>query len=218
MKALHAQVVLPLFVAPSLLATPVAAQEREDRTLLTQAEMTAIINEVSGERAMHHLLELVPYQRVRPPEEYSGPFRESRVIADFAKAYGFSNVKTVVYQQGQSAPQPSQGELWMTTPKSVKLFDIHDLPLALVSLNANGDISGDLIDVGPGRPADFDGKDVKGKFVLTSGATASVFQTATQQGALGVLGVSAIGYQRSVDFPNQIVSSTALAQPGTVAW
>ncbi len=196
----------------------VQAQEREDRTLLSQAEMTAIINEVSGERAMHHLLELVPYQRVRPPEEYSGPFRESRVIADFARAYGFSNVKTVVYQQGSAAPQPSQGELWMTAPKSVKLFDIHDIPLALVSLNANGDISGALIDVGPGRVADFEGKDVKGKFVLTSGATASVFQTAVQNGALGVLGVSAIGYQRSVDFPNQIVSSTALASPGTVAW
>lgn len=52
-----------LFVAalPALLA----AQEREDRTLLTQQQMTAIINEVSGERAMHHILELVPYQRVR---------------------------------------------------------------------------------------------------------------------------------------------------------
>ncbi len=198
--------------------TGLVAQEREDRTLLSQAEMTAIINEVSGERAMHHLLELVPYQRVRPASEYAGPFRESRVIADFAREYGFSNVKTVVYAQGTMAPQPSQGELWMVTPKSTKLFDIHDLPLALVSLNANGDLSGDLVDVGPGRPADFDGKDVKGKFVLTSGATASVYQTATQQGALGVLGVSAIGYQRSVDFPNQIVSSTVLAQPGTVAW
>ena len=198
--------------------TALRAQEREDRTLLSQAEMTAIINEVSGERAMHHIMELVPYQRVRPASEYAGPFRESRVIADFAREYGFSNVKTVVYQQGTMAPQPSQGELWMTTPKSTKLFDIHDIPLALVSLNANGDISGELIDVGPGRPTDFEGKDVKGKFVLTSGATASVFQTPTQNGALGVLGVSAIGYQRTVDFPNQIVSSTALAQPGTVAW
>ena len=200
------------------LTVPAMAQEREDRTLLTQAEMTAIINEVSGERAMHHLLELVPYQRVRPASEYAGPFRESRVIADFAREYGFSNVKTTVYAQGTMAPQPSQGELWMTAPKSTKLFDIHDIPLALVSLNANGDVSADLIDVGPGRPADFEGKDVKGKFVLTSGATASVYQTATQQGALGVLGVSAIGYQRTVDFPNQIVSSTVLAQPGTVAW
>ena len=199
-------------------ATALPAQEREDRTLLSQAEMTAIINEISGERAMHHLLELVPYQRVRPPEEYAGPFRESRVISDFAKAYGFSNVKTTVYQQGTMAPQPSQGELWMTTPKLTKLFDIHDIPLSLVSLNANGDLSGELVDVGPGRPADFEGKSVRGKFVLTSGATASVYQTATQQGALGVLGVSAIGYQRSVEYPNQIVSSTVLAQPNTVAW
>src|SRR5258706_8019993 len=104
------------------------AQEREDRTLLTQAQMTAIINEVSGERAMHHVLELVPYQRVRPPSEYSGPFRESKVIADFAKQYGFSNISIETYgPPGQMAWQPTQGELWMTTPKLTKLFDIHDL-------------------------------------------------------------------------------------------
>jgi aminopeptidase YwaD len=43
-------------------------QEKEDRTLLAQRQMTAIINEVSGERAMHHVLELVPYHlSARPP-------------------------------------------------------------------------------------------------------------------------------------------------------
>jgi hypothetical protein len=36
------------------------AQEREDRTLLSRAQMNAIINEASGERALHHVLELVP--------------------------------------------------------------------------------------------------------------------------------------------------------------
>ncbi len=198
--------------------TSVAAQEREDRTLLTQEQMTAIINEVSGERAMHHILELVPYQRVRPPEEYNGPFRESRVIEQFAKEYGYSNVKTVVYQQGGMAYQPQQGELWMTTPKLTKLFDVHDLALSLSSLNANGDISADLVDVGAGRSQDFDGKDVKGKFVLSWGATGSVYSLAMLRGAVGVLAVSAIGYQRAADYPNQIVSATVNAQPGTVAW
>src|SRR5262245_38787355 len=144
-----------------------SAQEREDRTLLTQAQMTAIINEVSGERAMHHVLELVPYQRVRLPEEYSGPYRESRVMAEFAKQYGFSNVKIETFGQPGMAWQPTQGELWMTAPKNVKLFDIHDLALSLASLNANGDLSGDLVDVGAGRPQDFEGKDVSGKFVLS---------------------------------------------------
>jgi hypothetical protein len=195
------------------------AQEREDRTLLTQAQMTAIINEVSGERAMHHVLELVPYQRVRNPDEYSGPYQESRVIAKFAKEYGFSNVSIETYgPAGATTPQPTQGELWMTTPKNVKLFDIHDLALALASTNANGDISAELVDVNAGRPQDFEGKDVKGKFVLTSGATGAVYTQATQRGAIGVLGISAIGYQRAVDFPNQIVWSTVNATPGTVAW
>jgi len=200
-------------VAPSL-----AAQEREDRTLLTQQQMTAIINEVSGDRAMNHLLELVPYQRVRPPSEYDGPFRESAVLAAMAKSYGYTNVSIEVYQTGGTAWQPTQGELWMTTPKNVKLFDIHDIPLALPALNANGDLSGELIDVGPGRAQDFEGKDVKGKFVLTSGATGTVYAAAIQRGALGVLGISAISPQRAVDFPTQIVNSTVNAQPGTVAW
>ncbi len=69
-----------LFVLTATLlaaALPVA-QEREDRTLLTHEQMTAIINEASGERAMHHVLELVPYQRVRPPVEYEGNFRRVR--------------------------------------------------------------------------------------------------------------------------------------------
>lgn len=207
-----------LLAAAAASPSPLSAQEREDRTLLSQEQMTSIINEVSGERAMHHLLELVPYQRVRLPEEYNQPFRESRVIETFARQYGFSNVKTVVYQQGGTAFQPTQGELWMTTPKLTKLFDIHDLPLALPALNANGDLSGELVDVGAGRAQDFDGKDVKGKFVVSSGATGAVYSLATLRGAVGVLGVSAIGYQRAVDFPNQIVNSNVPAQPGTVAW
>lgn len=207
-----------LLVASLLLVRGVSAQEREDRTLLTQEQMTAIINEVSGERAMHHVLELVPYQRVRPPEEYNGPFRESQVIERFAKAYGYSNVKTVVYQQGGTAAQPVQGELWMTSPRERKLFDIHDLALSLASTNANGDLSAELVDVGPGRPQDFERVDVTGKFVLSSGATGAVYAIAMLRGAIGVLAVSAIGPQRAVDFPNQIVNSTVNAQPNTVAW
>lgn len=206
--------------AAVLVVLPIAAraQEREDRTLLPQAQMTAIINEVSGERAMHHVLELVPYQRVRPPEEYSGPYRESRVVLEFAKRYGFKNVTLETFGTPTQAWQPTQGELWMTTPKSVKLFDIEDIALSLASLNANGDFSGELVDVGLGRPADFDGKDVKGKFVLSGGSTGATYQQAVQRGAIGVLGISVIGFQRSQDYPNQIVSSTVNAQPGTVAW
>ncbi len=70
-----------LALALLVLSTPtfVAAQETEDRILLTQEEMTAVINEVSGERAMHHLMELVPYQRIRPAMEYVADISRERV-------------------------------------------------------------------------------------------------------------------------------------------
>jgi hypothetical protein len=202
------------------------AQEREDRTLLTQEQMTAIINEASGERAMHTVLELVPYQRVRPPEEYKGHFRESDVMAALAKSYGFSNVVIESFAEG-TAWQPTQGELWMTSPRAAKLYDIHDIALSLASQNANMDATGELVDVGFGRAVDFDGKDVTGKFALmsqvpsqVSGASLRTLYTeAIARGAHGVIGMSVIGFERANDFPDQIVSTSVPAtKPGTAAW
>jgi Predicted aminopeptidases len=209
---------ISLGLVPAFQPAELAAQEREDRTLLSQTEMTAIINEISGDRTMNTVLELVPYQRVRPPSEYDGPYRESRVISQFARDFGFSNVTVEKFGPTTKTWQPTQGELWMTTPKNIKLFDIHDIALALASLNANWDLEGDLVDVGPGRAEDFEGKDVGGKFVLTSGSTRAVYDLASERGAIGVLGISAISPQRATDYPTQIVSSTVNAKPNTVAW
>src|SRR4051812_42219195 len=171
MKTTHLAAALLAIAAPVCLS----AQEREDRTLLPQDQMTAIINEVSGERAMHHILELVPYQRVRKPEEYNGHFRESNVMAQFAKDYGFENITIEQFADKNSdgtpamAWQPTQGELWMTSPKSTKLYDIQDMALSLATLNANGDVSGELVDIGAGTAADFTAKgDLTGKYVLSA--------------------------------------------------
>jgi hypothetical protein len=197
-----------------------AGQEKEDRTLLSQQQMTAIINEVSGERAMHHVLDLVPYQFVRPPAEYQGHFRESEVMAKYAKEYGFSNVAIEDYPTGQTY-QPVVGELWTTAPKSVKIYDIHDIPEALASTNANGDISGELVNAGQGTAQDFEGKDFKGKFALSlaPNGLAAVYARAVAAGAIGVVGISAIGAgDRSTDYPDEIVWTTVTAQPNTAAW
>ncbi len=214
-----------LFVAAGLAAMVWAgvltAQEREDRTLLPQAQMTAIINEVSGERVIHSVLEMEPYQRVRRPEEYNGHFRETDVMVQLAKEYGFENVTVESFASGQ-AWQPTQGELWMTTPKSVKLYDIQDLALSLASLNSNGDLSGELVDIGAGTAADFANKDLTGKFVLSAqavGGLGQIYNQAIAKGAVGVVGMSQIGLQRSLDYPEQIVSATVNAtKEGTSAW
>ena len=196
------------------------AQEKEDRTLLSTGQMNAIINEASGERAMHHVLQLVPYQFVRPPSEYQGHFREAEVMAKLAKEYGFSNVAIEDYPTGQTW-QPTVGELWVTSPRPEKIYDLNDIPESVASTNANADITGDLVSVGQGTAQDFEGKDVKGKFVLSLAASglSGVYQRAVTAGAIGALGVSAIGAgDRAVDYPDEIVSTMVTAQPGTAAW
>ncbi len=183
------------------------AQEAEDRTLLSPAEMRAIINEASGERAMHHVLELVPYQRVRPVSEYQGNLRESDVMARFAREYGYSNVRIETFPGG-AVWQPSVGELWVTSasgdaaaaPDTRKLYDIHDVALALGEGTPTGDVSGELLDAGSCRAQDFEGRDLTGKVVLCSSGTGT-FAPAAQKGAVGVLGYSAL---RPNEYPNQI--------------
>src|SRR5258708_38678783 len=97
-----------VFAGLATLGITAIAQDKEDRTLLTAEQMNAIIYEASGERAMHHVLELVPYQFVRPPSEYQGHVRESEAMARFAKEYGFSNVTIEDYPTGQTW-QPTAG-------------------------------------------------------------------------------------------------------------
>jgi aminopeptidase YwaD len=63
--------------------------------------------------------------------------------------------------------------------------------IALNSANtpANGETA-ELVYVGKGTPADFQGKDVKGKIVFGETSTGALYRSAVSKGALGVLGYS----------------------------
>jgi hypothetical protein len=220
MKSKALAMVVLILIGVGVLAGVLAGQEKEDRTLLSQEQMTSVINEVSGERALHHVLELVPYQFVRPPSEYQGHFREAEAMARMAKEYGFSNVVIEDYPTGQTW-QPVTGELWVTSPRSMKLYDVQDIPESLASTNANGDISGEVVLITPEQQQDFGGKDVRGKFVLSLAPTGlgALYNRAVAAGAIGAVGISAIGAgDRATDYPNEIVSTTVNAQPNTAAW
>src|SRR5438477_7126174 len=148
------------------------AQEREDRTLISMDAMRSIINEASGERAMHHIMEFVPYVRVRPIEEYKAHFREADAMVGFAKQYGYSSADIESFPTTGVQFQATQAELWMVQPEVRKLFDIYDVPLSLAGNVPPGEVTGDLIDIGLGQSQNVQGMDFKGKFVLVGqGAT-----------------------------------------------
>jgi aminopeptidase YwaD len=197
-----------IFVAVCLMvASQAGGQEREDRTLLSWEAMRAIINETSGERAMHHVLELVPYPRVRTRTEYETTFRETDVIVRYAKDYGFSNVEVESFPSRGELWQPTQGELWMIEPERRKLCDIYDVAVSLAGNSESGDVTAELVDVGGGdRPGDYAGKDLTGKIVLGSGRTSSLQRNGIfEGGAVGVLSYNSI---RPVSYPDQVLSQS----------
>ena len=196
----------------ALVAPPGAAQEREDRTLLSHAQMRAIIQEASGERAMHTVLELVPYPRVRSRAEFEGRFRESEVMARLAVEYGFSGVEIESFPSPGRIWHASQAELWMTAPQERKLYDVHEVAISIASNSDSGDISGELVDVGNGaRADDYAGRDVRGKFVVGSGALGAMQRLAVfDRGAAGVLSYNSL---RPDSFPDQILSQSLSAAP-----
>jgi len=189
----------------AMVSLPLLSQEREDRTLLNWTQMRAIINEASGERAMHHLLEMVPYPRVRAKAEYEGTFRESEVMARFAKEYGFANVEIETFPAPQRNWFASQAELWMVEPESRKLFDVYDVAIAIAGNSETGDVTAELVDVSfGGRAEDYAGKDVKGKIVLGSASTNVLQRMAVfEREAVGVIGYNTV---RPISDLDQILS------------
>ena len=204
----------------ALWGAPVPTQEREDRTLLPWDQMRAIINEASGDRALHAVQEMVPYARVRPRAEYESHFRESEVMARLAREAGFSGVEIESFPQGGGALwNPIQAELWMVSPETRKLYDVHDVAVSICPGSESGDVTADLVDVGVGgRAEDYAGLDVKGRIVLGSAGANQLQRLAVfERGAVGVISYSPLHpYLDQDQIGSQSISSSAPQgrQPG----
>ena len=70
-----------------LVAAPAVAEEQLDpKTLLSQATLNAIANQLSGAQALHNVMEMCPYERNRPADEYQGTYREAKYAEAKAKS------------------------------------------------------------------------------------------------------------------------------------
>jgi aminopeptidase YwaD len=202
---------LVLMAAACFCLSPLFTQEREDRTLLSWEQMRAIINEVSGERPLHTTMELVGYPRIRPRSEYEGNFQESVVLKQRAIEAGLQNVEIESFPSGGSSWAPVQGELWMVSPESRKLYDIYDIAISICSGSESGEVTADLVDVGSGaRAEDYAGKEVSGKIVLGSAGSSSLQRLGVfERGAVGILSYTSL--HPEPQNPDEILSQSVSA-------
>ena len=201
----------------ALAATPAVAQEQPDpRTLIPQATLNAIAQHISGAQALHNVLEMCPYERNRPPEEYAGTYREAAYAEAKAKEYGFSDVHIERFPLGAKQWAGQRAELWVTEPGAPQLItSFRDITATLATGSKSGDVTAELVYVGRGDTADdYKDKDVKGKIVLCSGPVGAAHNLAVRQfGAEGVVSFfNATG--KPVDRPDQIGWSGIGGGPG----
>ncbi|MBM3294766.1 MAG: M28 family peptidase [Candidatus Aminicenantes bacterium] len=169
-----------------------AAQIPPDRCLVPPSVRDPIINEFSGEQAFLHV-QMLAANRNRPAAEYEHGYFETFYIRDQAQEAGLSDV-AVEFFPSRDVWDAEEADLWLVEPVRKKLASLNQVPASLASGSMSADIEAEVVYVGPGREADYAGKDVAGKIVLGSGSVGGVFAAAVnQRGAAGALGTGSPG-------------------------
>lgn len=182
---------LSLLIAGSAAAQPAAAPSSAP-PLLPPAQGTAIASEVSGARALQTVRVLSTNHRMRG----SAGFRAAaEAIRDRLQSYGLDEVEiislpadgTIFYGTQRSRPgwNARSAELW---EGNQRIASWADQPLSLAQDSVSGRADAELVDIGAGTSeADYQGKDIRGRLVLTSSQPEAVQELAI--GAHGAAGI-----------------------------
>src|SRR3954465_13146307 len=139
---MHSRFLIAATVA--VCAAPLTAQKQADpKTLIASATLNSIAQHVSGAQAHNHVLEMCPFERNRPAEEYlSGTYREALYAEKTAKEYGFSDVHIEKFPLGSKQWDGEMGELWMTEPGPAQLITRYrDIATTLATGSRSADVT-----------------------------------------------------------------------------
>jgi hypothetical protein len=173
-------------VFASCLFNVATAQNSTLKFLLPERMLDEFIGRASGETALNHIIEMGAYIHDRPTTEYTDMLFESDYVLGKLKEYGLEGAEVRKYPGGTSW-DGIRGELWEVSPGHSKIADFQDVNAMLASGSQTCDITAELVWVGEGRAVDFEGVDVAGKIIVTSGSISSAHNLGSQKGALGTV-------------------------------
>jgi hypothetical protein len=205
-----------MLTAAIVVLTPMLAQAQfqQNRPTMVPAEtMRVIATELSGARAFNNVVEIAGYEYDRKPSEYTSTYRESAAVERLAKEYGFSDVRITRLPVPFGQWDAEEAELWVETAAGPQLVTrLLDHPAVLVTGSQNSDVRAPLVWVGRGmQERDYQGRDVRGKVVLTDGNPTVVHDLAVlKYGAAGVVTfVNLYGF--GIDRPDQLAHAVRLS-------
>ncbi|MDW7761630.1 MAG: DUF4910 domain-containing protein [Acidobacteriota bacterium] len=193
-----------------LIALTVQLEARNHDPVLSEKDLRALNNEISGERTLDAIRHMAHFHRLQPGRDY---LQAAEWVAEQAKKSGLSDVRIerypadgdISYSMTRSSPawDVRFAELWITRPKEEKLTSFHDIPVSLAIMSRSCDVEGELIFVGAGTSrSDYENRSVKGNVVLATGPMGSVTSLAVD--GYGALGVVVINQRFAHDEPDAV--------------
>jgi len=177
-----------------------AGRAQQRTPLLAEKDVARLADELSGETAKRNLEALARLHRQRGS---AGFHAAAELVEERARAYGLRDVAIlqfpadgkVFYGTQRSRPgwDAEEGELEEVKEQSpetpVKIASYRAMPIVLAEDSESADVTAELVDVGEGtKEADYAGKKVKGKIVLTSAQPGAVQDLAVGKfGAVGIV-------------------------------
>ena len=166
---------------------------------LTDAEVSAMASEISGESAKRNVEGFSRHHRMRGSRGFRAA--ADQVVAEL-KRYGFADAHLeslpadgkIFYGTQRSRPawNADFAELWELDANGARVTRIASweaAPIALAQDSVSADVTAELIDVGAGtKDSDYANKDVKGKIVLISSQPSQAAALAVgKRGAAGIV-------------------------------
>lgn len=177
-----------------------AAARADIRDFIDEATLLQIAAETSGEEAKRNLDFITLHHRMRSGSQFDAA--TDRILEQLGR-YGLDIVSTAEFaadgrtMYGTQRSRPlwtvEFAELWEVEIESGerrrRLASWDAVPLSLAQDSLSGNVTAPLVDIGAGTAdADYAGKDLRGKLVLTSSQPGAVVDRAVgEEGAVGIV-------------------------------
>ncbi len=175
-------------------------------------------NELSGQIAKSYVAQIARFHRVQA----STMFHEAaEYVRDTIRSIGLKDARIEQFTSDGAAKywtwvspvgwEVKTAELYLVEPEKKLIVRYKDVPTCLHTYSNStppGGITAELIDVGEGtKPEHYEGKDVKGKFVLATGRAKQVHEQAVYKYGAAAVITDSITYEmrnvrESVDIPD----------------
>jgi hypothetical protein len=198
--------VLAALASPSALA-------QDYVPLLDAGRRNLLHEELSGEIAKDHVIQITRHHRIQGSRGYRAA---AQYVLEQLRAYGFDEDEAWIESypsdgkihygtwQAPSGWDIDVAELRMVEPYESRIVGYPEVAMSLITYSNPGDVTAELVWVGSGtRDSDYEGKDVRGKFVLATGYGGSVHRLAVvKYGAAAV--VCYLDDDRAREYPDML--------------